>query len=599
MSPVSPTSRSLFVALSMAPRRWKAGLASDVATANRYSAAQLSQVRIPKSRLTRPVMAESGEPCPSDALGSLKDRSGRQSLPRISRKSFLLTLSLVLIFIALLSGNGTPGRAFGPMPPANYAGRSVQLGANTTILLNAAQTDTTSINVSTSTNFKRLLEGSPTTGIVRLTDAHPAATYSATVTNLNFTLASHASMATLTVTNTNDSGAGSLRQAILDANATPGLDMISFNIGAGGLQTITPASPLPDINDAVVIDGTTQPGFVGTPVIELNGANAGASQGLSLLADGSTVRGLIINRFQFAGIFLNSVSTNVIEGNYIGTNAAGTAALGNAGLGIHLFAGSSDNVIGGTLPNTRNVISGNGAGIQIDGGTGNVVQGNFIGTDASGTVAVGNANGGINIGDSANNVIGGLTAAARNIISGNTGVAVNGTGHGVSIGGVSSIGNLVQGNYIGVDVNGINAIPNVRSGVFISSGATGNTVGGVTSAARNVISGNSVPALNGNIDLSGVDIQTSGNTVSHNYIGTNAAGTSAIANGSGVVISGSNNQVLDNLLSGNKTTGIFIFNFQSGTPANNVVQGNFVGTNSAGTAALRQPRPRRPYRRRN
>src|SRR5438270_368197 len=101
---------------------------------------------------------------------------------------------------------------------------------------------------------------------------------------------------TFTVLNTADSGAGSLRQAILDANAAAGADVINFNVG-GGVQTISPTSLLPQITGSVTIDGTTQPGFAGSPLIELNGAGAGAFAGLWITAGNCTVRGLVINRF--------------------------------------------------------------------------------------------------------------------------------------------------------------------------------------------------------------------------------------------------------------------------------------------------------------
>src|SRR5262249_43145871 len=140
---------------------------------------------------------------------------------------------------------------------------------------------------------------------------------------------------TYTVLYTADSGAGSLRQAILDANANPGADLIAFNIGGGGVQTIAPTSPLPGITDPVTIDGTTQAGFAGSPIIELNGAGAGASShGLIISAGNSTVRGLVINRFSVNGIVLHTNGGNVLEGNYIGTNVAGTAGLGNQVHGV-------------------------------------------------------------------------------------------------------------------------------------------------------------------------------------------------------------------------------------------------------------------------
>src|SRR5687767_7665888 len=110
-------------------------------------------------------------------------------------------------------------------------------------------------------------------------------------------------LSTYTVVNVNDAGAGSLRQAILDANANPGLDTIAFAI-ASGPQTIAPAgADLPPVTDPVVIDGTTQPGYAGKPLIEINGAGAGViAHGLRLWADDSTVRGLVLNRFSLDGI---------------------------------------------------------------------------------------------------------------------------------------------------------------------------------------------------------------------------------------------------------------------------------------------------------
>ena len=126
------------------------------------------------------------------------------------------------------------------------------------------------------------------------------------------------------VTNTNDSGLGSLRQAILDANANTGADNIRFLIPGAGVQTINLTSALPAITSPVVIDGTTQPGFAGSPIIELNGSGAAGATGLSITAGNSVVRGLVINRFAGEGIRLQTGGGNRIEGNYIGTNAAGT-----------------------------------------------------------------------------------------------------------------------------------------------------------------------------------------------------------------------------------------------------------------------------------
>lgn len=138
---------------------------------------------------------------------------------------------------------------------------------------------------------------------------------------------------TFTVTNTNDAGAGSLRQAILNANASAGTDLIDFNIPGTGPHTIQPNSALPTITDPVVIDGTTEPDFAGTPIIELDGTNAGEVDGLVITAGNSTVRGLVINRFLEAnGIFLQTNGGNVIEGNFIGTDVTGTTVLPNTGV---------------------------------------------------------------------------------------------------------------------------------------------------------------------------------------------------------------------------------------------------------------------------
>ncbi|HEX8204168.1 MAG TPA: VCBS repeat-containing protein, partial [Isosphaeraceae bacterium] len=190
-------------------------------------------------------------------------------------------------------------------------------------------------------------------------------------------------LATFTVTSTFDNGdnlnptPGSLRQAILTANSPnfPGLDLINFSISntiGGGVRTIAPPAPLPPITDPVVIDGYTQPGSarntlaVGSNAVlqvELNGAGAGPGAGLTIVGGGSTVQGLAINRFNGPGILLSSGGGNRIVGNVIGTNAAGTAALANLGDGVAIV-NSPGNVIGGTAPADRNVISGNGGVFQ-------------------------------------------------------------------------------------------------------------------------------------------------------------------------------------------------------------------------------------------
>jgi trimeric autotransporter adhesin len=251
-----------------------------------------------------------------------------------------------------------------------------------------------------------------------------------------------ASAGTFTVTNVGDSGPGSLRQAILDSNddlTSP--RQINFAIGSG-MQTISPLSQLPRISAPVTIDGTTQPGFSGTPIIEINGTNAGPSAGLIISAGFSTIRGLVINRFSEDGIFIFDTNGNVIEGNFIGTDVTGSLDFGNSGNGIFGSSGIGFHVI------RENVISGNGGhGVSLGIGLPNSVLDNFIGTDASGTVALGNG---------LNGVWGSLDTliVRRNVISGN------------GQHGIESLGsNLFQGNLIGTDVTGTLPIGNSGAGI--------------------------------------------------------------------------------------------------------------------------------------
>ena len=333
--------------------------------------------------------------------------------------------------------------------------------------------------------------------------------------------------ATYQVTNTNDSGAGSLRQAILDASINPGLDLIAFNIAGAGVHTITPLTALPNITDAVIIDGYTQPGSSpntlstgnnATILIELDGTNITANSGLFITAGNSTVRGLAINRFGIQGITLEDGDNNLIEGNFIGTDPTGTIDRGNIREGILIWSGSADNQIGGTTPAARNLLSGNNlSGIQIlnntIGVTDNLVQGNYIGTNASGTAVLSNGTSGILINDSPTNTIGGTTPGAGNLISGNS-------DQGVMFFAAGATNNIVQGNFIGTNAAGMAALGNGDMGVLLVGG-TLNIVGGTTVAARNVIAGN----LGWGVTVGGAD-----HLVQGNYIGVGVDGTTALGN---------------------------------------------------------------------
>jgi uncharacterized repeat protein (TIGR01451 family) len=373
---------------------------------------------------------------------------------------------------------------------------------------------------------------------------------------------------TIAITSTADAGPGSLRQAILDSNADSGdRDTISFSIPGGGAKTIILTSPLPTATEPVVIDATTQPGFGTAPIVELNG-NGVSGPGLRLSGGNSIVRGLAINRFNGFGIQIDTAGGNVVEGNYIGTDLAGSTARPNTSHGI--LVQSSNNRIGGLTAATRNVLSGNqGTGVVIQGttATNNVVQGNYIGINAQGIAAVPNTliQGGVFISSANGNTIGGNVAGAGNVVSGNT-------QHAVTIVGGSN--NVIQGNFIGTNPTGATRMANGGFGVDIVNAQ--NTLVGGPGLARNVISGN-----NG-----GMQIRTnaSGTQVQNNYIGVNAAGTAAIANNAaGILVQDaatSNTIGPGNVISGNSGSGINV------TSASNIIRGNLIGVGANGAVAI-------------
>jgi hypothetical protein len=345
------------------------------------------------------------------------------------------------------------------------------------------------------------------------------------------------------VINTNDSGAGSLRDAITQANSSPGLERIVFDIPGGGPHTIQLLSALPVITDPVEIDGYTQSGaFANTNplslgsnaqlMIELDGTSAGATAiGLHLGGSGSTVKGLVINRFLESGIRLSGGGSHIIEGNFIGTDVAGTAGLANNG-GVFVD-NSPANRIGGISVAARNIISGNDPlsgpadGILIlgSGATGNLVQGNLIGVDATGVVALGNSNHGVRLWEGCDgNTIGGTTAGAGNVISGNGFYGLGLIPDWPSTAGVPVDGTVVLGNFIGTDGGGSVDLGNAGGGVFIVG--SNNTIGGLTPAASNLVSGNDGYG----ISIADTGSGSTGNQVLGNLIGTDLSGTSALGN---------------------------------------------------------------------
>jgi hypothetical protein len=257
---------------------------------------------------------------------------------------------------------------------------------------------------------------------------------------------------TITADNTADAGPGTLRQALLDANAVAGTNVIQFAFPGAPPHVVHLLSPFPEITDAVVIDGWSQPGFMGNPIIEITGTSATGAEtaaGLAITAGNCVARGLSINGFGM-GIALEGDGGNVIQGNFIGTDTTGVSARGNFGDGI--YVASAGNVIGGSTAQARNVISANeGSGLVFDSfnATENTVQGNFVGAGSDGTADLGNRGNGIVL----------RSGAAHNMIGPGNVIAHN-AGTGILLEASAGTGNAIRGNAIGIngglgiDVNG-------------------------------------------------------------------------------------------------------------------------------------------------
>ncbi len=415
-----------------------------------------------------------------------------------------------------------------------------------------------------------------------------------------FLTLSTALAATFTVTTNSDIVSGtdgvlSLREAIIAANGAAGPDTIAFAIPGAGVRTIAPASALPTITDPVFIDGYSQPGTSPNTLvaadnavlrIEINGAGTSSgSNGLTFAGSGggSTVRGLVINRFPASAIYLDASSNNTFTGNFIGTDPTGFIGRGNgSGIATQFFFGSTNVVIGGIVPAARNLISGNnGTGIELNGGGNARVQGNLVGLAADGVAVLSNTGNGIAAGSfTGGTLIGGDDAAdgttdgvvrARNFCAGNgqAGIFLGGSGFG---------GATVQGNYIGTDVSGTQARPN---GAGISTNiADSAIVGGASPGAGNLISGNATHGIGiGN---------TGGMVIKGNRIGTAGDGVTPLGNGTegiNFLANPTNNRIggvavgEGNVIAYNGRDGVEIF---QGT--GNPIRGNSIHSN--GTMAL-------------
>jgi titin len=440
---------------------------------------------------------------------------------------------------------------------------------------------------------------------------------------------------TFSVTNTGDNGGvnpaagagtGTLRQAIVDANAANtgsagNPDLVQFNIpttdpgyqSGPGAFFIKPLSALPSITDTVDLNGYTQAGaspntlIIGDNAvlkIVLDGRLAGAVDGLVIEGGNSKVRGLVIDNFGYgSGIVLNTGGNDLVAGNFIGIDVTGeSAAANNIGILTNSTGNlpSTGNTIGGTTPEARNIISGNNSalpylahggsdplnfGIDVD--NSNLIQGNYIGMDKSGTYAVPNGTG-IVIGS--NNTIGGLTTTpgtgAGNLISGNIVFGIDRAGN----------QNLIAGNLIGTTATGLAALGN---GAGVHVWGNNNTIGGTTVGSRNVISGNTGAGgagfINAAIDIENVGAVLAGgsyNLVEGNYIGTDITGTTSLGGQTGIIIAGAYNTIggttaaARNVISGNNGFGIQSNGGFTGS-FGNVIQGNYIGTDPSGTTVVR------------
>ncbi|WP_338414269.1 right-handed parallel beta-helix repeat-containing protein [uncultured Sphaerotilus sp.] len=285
---------------------------------------------------------------------------------------------------------------------------------------------------------------------------------------------------TFVVSTTADSGAGSLRDAITQANLHPGADTIRFDIPAplvNGAHTITPRSALPLITDTVWLDASREPDALalGRPVVELVGTDAGGSASALVLADGSDgslVRGLVIQQFGGAAIQVRAGADGVtLAGLRIGTDTTGQSAPGNSGNAVEISAAQA--LVGGPTAADRNLLSGNYAGILVTGASasGARIEGNYIGTDSLGQSALGNRTVGIYLDAPSATVV-------HNLVSGNGYEGV------YLLAGAS--GSSVQGNLIGTDLSGTHAVGNGSFGVYVEN-TRDVLIGGTTAGTGNLI----------------------------------------------------------------------------------------------------------------
>ena len=344
-----------------------------------------------------------------------------------------------------------------------------------------------------------------------------------------------------------------LRAAIQESNDTSGPDTINFKIKSSS-KVIAPASPLPQINDETTINGYSQAGAspntlaVGSNAvlkIVLDGINAGVgTNGLQLYGFQAVVKGLVIQRFNGSGVLLPGLKGSVL-GCFIGTNAAGTAARAN---GAGVLVTGSQNWVGGTAPASRNLISGNTThGVNVTGASAsyNTVYGNYIGTNAAGTAALGNGGNGVYVNGGERTAVGVATTGGGNVVSANgqRGISVSGSDN-----------NTVRANRVGTKADGGGDLGNVSDGIFVSQ-ATDNVIGGSASGSGNVVAGNGGSGINfAGIHQSGNEVR--GNVVQANdLVGIRAGGGQSVVAGNVVLANGSHGIQVDQFGFGITITG--------------------------------------------
>jgi len=373
---------------------------------------------------------------------------------------------------------------------------------------------------------------------------------------------------------------------MLDINSTgvAGPHTIDFsgmtNTAAG--QTITLATNLPVLTKPTIVDGFTAPGYLSaTPILYIKGVN-NIFVFNNTGANGSIIRGIVMHKSTSYGIELNGVSNITVQGCWIGLTTAGAIPGAPASNKINnhgIFINNCSNItVGGTTSALRNVIGGvTASGISIETNSNNVsIIGNYIGINPIATLARANTSHGINAVSSSSITIGGTAAGSMNVIAGNTGSGIN----------MDAIATAsIAGNYIGI-TNATTGLGNGVNGMNILNGSSNVVIGGTTVAHRNIISGNANTGVN-------IDILSHGTIIKANYIGTDAAGTTKIANlGHGIYINNSNNCVIGNsnaiernIVSGNGNAGgengISIIG-----ATGLIIKGNFIGVSSTGLTAI-------------